>query len=325
MNKKNLVSIIIPAYNTEDYIEECIESILNQTYIYLEIIIINDGSDDKTGEICQKYADIDKRIKYIEERNGGVSKARNVGLRMAKGDYITFVDSDDTISPIYVELLLDMMLSTKADLSVAGYSFIKDMLIIQNAKETYICWEQRKAIIEAIVSNDFNLNISSKLYSRGLIEGLFFDEETYLCEDKMFLFNAIVKSRSVAYSDQKIYWYRRREGSAINSSFDNRVYREIEAYESIYRSFCDNDLENERIYRKILIDGYEYVLWRGFMYSDKTSKVCKNTLLEQFGHIKIIDVLELYPMKKKIRIICQKYCPVFLQIYGRCFRRHFLN
>ena len=111
-----LVSIIVPVYKVEDYLERCIRSIVNQTYKEIEIIIINDGSPDKCPEICDKWAEEDKRIKVIHKKNGGLSDARNAGMQIASGEYIAFVDSDDWISPFYLEYLIKAIVDSKCDI-----------------------------------------------------------------------------------------------------------------------------------------------------------------------------------------------------------------
>ena len=126
------ISVVIPIYNVEKYIERCIDSVLNQTYMNLEIILVDDGSPDRCGEICDNYAQIDKRIRVIHKENGGLSSARNAGLRIATGDYISFVDSDDWIEPHMYETLLKNAINYKAQISSGG---VTDLV---EKGETYI-------------------------------------------------------------------------------------------------------------------------------------------------------------------------------------------
>ena len=117
-----MVSIIIPAYNAEKYIEQCIDSIISQTYKNIEVIIVNDGSTDNTLAICEKYAKEDKRIKIVKKKNEGVSKARNDGIKIATGKYIMFIDSDDYIDDDYIEIMHKNIVEKKADLVVSNYT-----------------------------------------------------------------------------------------------------------------------------------------------------------------------------------------------------------
>ena len=112
------ITVIVPVYNVENYLNKCLDSLINQTYKNLEIIVINDGSTDNSGEICQEYAQKDNRIIYIEQENGGLSDARNTGLERMTGSYVTFVDSDDWVEPDYVEVLYNKLLQLEIIVSL---------------------------------------------------------------------------------------------------------------------------------------------------------------------------------------------------------------
>lgn len=118
VHMNNLISVIVPVYKVEKYIKKCIESIINQTYENLEIILVDDGSPDNCGKICDEYAKKDKRIKVIHKENGGVSSARNLGLEKSNGQYITFIDSDDWIEEEYCEILLTTLKEQNADCAI---------------------------------------------------------------------------------------------------------------------------------------------------------------------------------------------------------------
>ena len=121
---EKLVSVIIPAYNIEDYIGRCLDSIISQTYKNLEIIVVDDGSRDYTGEILDNYAKKDRRIKVIHKENGGVSSARNKGIEAAEGDYIGFIDGDDLIEPEMYKTLVDLLEEENADIAHCGYQMV---------------------------------------------------------------------------------------------------------------------------------------------------------------------------------------------------------
>ena len=124
--EKRLISIIIPVYNVEEYIEQCIQSVINQTYKKLEIILIDDGSLDKSGKICDAYADRDKRIIVIHKENGGLSDARNKGIDIASGEYITFVDSDDYVEDSFIEDLYTTLINNNAEMSICNIIKVND-------------------------------------------------------------------------------------------------------------------------------------------------------------------------------------------------------
>ena len=119
---KELISIIVPVYNAEKYLQKCLDSILEQTYQNLEIIIVNDGSTDNSGQICHEYEQKDSRIIYMEKENGGVSDTRNTGLDRMTGSYVTFVDSDDWLEPNYVQFLYEKLIEHQADIVVGNYT-----------------------------------------------------------------------------------------------------------------------------------------------------------------------------------------------------------
>ena len=121
-----LISVIVPCYNVEEYLPRCVESVLNQTYRNLEILLVDDGSPDRCGEICDEYAAVDSRVKVIHKENGGLSDARNVALNVMKGEYVTFVDSDDYVAADYVEYLYKLMEEYGVKLSVSRHQEFKD-------------------------------------------------------------------------------------------------------------------------------------------------------------------------------------------------------
>src|SRR5690606_12518940 len=131
-----LVSIIIPVYNVELYLRECLDSVCRQTFRNLEIILINDGSPDHSGEICEEYSSQDERIKVIHKKNGGLSDARNAGLNIATGDYIAFIDSDDVIDQDFIQILLEVLLNSGASISMCDYITFSTGVQIAHQKYT---------------------------------------------------------------------------------------------------------------------------------------------------------------------------------------------
>ena len=123
---KKLISIVLPIYNVENYIEKCMESVLNQTYKNIEIILVDDGSPDNCPIICDQYVKEDNRVKVVHKENGGLSDARNAGIKVANGDYITFIDSDDYVDKDYVEFLYNTIEETDADIAIGGHRVIYD-------------------------------------------------------------------------------------------------------------------------------------------------------------------------------------------------------
>ena len=122
--ENQLISVIVPIYNVEDYLRQCLDSILEQTLSHFEVILVNDGSPDSSGDICREYVEKDSRFHYFEKENGGLSDARNYGIEKARGEYLTFIDSDDFIDPLHLEYLYNTLMNNEADISVSNYAII---------------------------------------------------------------------------------------------------------------------------------------------------------------------------------------------------------
>ena len=212
-----LVSIIIPIYNTEKYLKKTLDCILAQTYKNLEIILIDDGSTDRSGEIIEKYAKKDKRIKTIHQRNAGQSAARNQGLRIATGDYVSFVDSDDTVTETFIEQLLSPFLNDKnVALSVCGLRY--NWLKTNTSKDVFINplrsrkkHESKKAYILYLLAIDGRLYSSvNKLYKKEFLNSTTFDKKLNFAEDTKFVLdylNNIPDDSGISFVLKPLYHY----------------------------------------------------------------------------------------------------------------------
>lgn len=206
-----LVSIIVPIYNKEETLSASIESLLAQTYTDLEIILVDDGSVDSSLSICQKYAKKDQRIKIIAKHNGGVSSARNAGLRIATGQYIGFMDGDDQVKPNMYQVLMAPILKYKVPLTSCGFECSGKVF----APATGILSAKK-----FLIQNIKYLNIWNKLFHRYVLEGLFFDEKLRYAEDFLFCFSAILRVDKVFTIDLPLYFYNRNAQSATNEGFN---------------------------------------------------------------------------------------------------------
>ena len=213
-----LISIIVPVYNVDKYLDRCIESIRNQTIKNLEIILVDDGSTDNSSAICDSYAKIDKRIKVIHKENGGISSARNKGLECASGDYIGFVDSDDYISSVMYEYLYELLVNNKASVSC-----VREILVNEDEEVTFddkmkdaIVMNNKDALKELLKGKVVNDFVWNKLYRRELFNDIRFPLDRKY-EDLATTYKIIRKSNRVVYSDIKLYAYVKRENSATNN------------------------------------------------------------------------------------------------------------
>ena len=206
------VSIIIPIYNSENYLEKCIGSVISQTYDDIEIILVNDGSTDNSGNICLAYESKDTRIKLINQKNAGVSAARNAGLDIASGDLITFIDSDDHIENDYVSYLVSLMEQDGSDISCCQYEDIKQGSDSRLIKGTEECFK------EYLTSNVISVSVCCKLYKRSLFDGLRIPEGKRY-EDNYILYRLIARCSSITVGYLKKYNYVSNPASFVNEPF----------------------------------------------------------------------------------------------------------
>lgn len=204
---EEMVSIIVPVYNVEKYLEECLNSILGQTYKNLEILLIDDGSTDASGNMCDTLAENDERIKVIHKRNSGVSAARNTGLYNCNGQYITFVDSDDYIELDYVQVLMESMKQFDVDIAECGfYELYPNEEKIKRGIETG-CYVELDDTFNYCKHQEIGY-IWGKLFKRNCLENLFFDETISLAEDALWMVQVCKNVKKLYYSDKAKYIYR---------------------------------------------------------------------------------------------------------------------
>ena len=208
---KPLISVIIPVYNREKYLHKCVNSLLAQTYANLEILLIDDGSTDNSRKILDDYAVKDSRVKVIYKNNGGVSSARNYGLKLAKGEYIGFVDSDDYIEPDMYEYLYNLITVYECDISVCAVA----------GKPTLIKTQKPIAIpsIKAFTLLYEQSYVCNKLFYAEIIKDIYFREDVAICEDMLFCLQAFRKTDKVIYGPQVKYNYIFNKDSATKRRF----------------------------------------------------------------------------------------------------------
>lgn len=217
-----MISIIVPVYKVEPYLRQCVDSILNQTYYDIEVLLIDDGSPDLCGEICDEYAKNDQRIKVFHTENRGLSAARNLGLQKAQGEYIGFVDSDDWIEADMYEMLLKRMLETQADISVCGllYEYPQYSQSREIIKKTVYSGLEA---IQALIVDELNDFVWNKLYRKECWENLSFPEG-HVFEDVVTIYMLFTQDVKVSTSSYPFYHYRQRIDSiAQTRSFMNLV------------------------------------------------------------------------------------------------------
>lgn len=245
------VSIIIPVYKAENSIEKCIKSILDQTYKKIELLLVDDGSPDKSGEICDKYQK-DPHIKVFHTQNRGVSHARNVGLSYATGDYITFCDSDDFYDTHFVEKMLQSALKYNSDITICGYYLEEKGYFNSSVKSESGLVNKNEVIEHCSIDNEFGGFCWNKLYKAKVIGKNKFPEDMDIMEDTYFLCAVSKKAQSIYYLAEPLYYYCDNEDSSVrninNLYTNNNTVKYIDAWKKVLTNFKIDEISQNYIY-----------------------------------------------------------------------------
>lgn len=229
MNEE-LISVVIPVYNVENYLSRCIESVLGQTYKNFELILIDDGSKDNCGKICDKYQKEDSRIIVIHKENGGLSDARNCGVSESKGKYITFIDSDDYVERDYLEVLYNAIIMEDSDISICSYQAVYENGKILKQKENFKrILSSKEALEEILYQTNFNVSAWAKLYKANLFEDIKYPKGK-IFEDAFTTYKLIEKSKKISVNLKICYNYMIRGNSILTTSFNKKKIMLIDAY-----------------------------------------------------------------------------------------------
>ncbi len=215
-----MISVIVPVYNVEKYLSRCIDSILNQTYTDYELILVDDGSTDNSGKICDDYAEKKSNIKVIHQKNGGLSSARNTGTDNSKGSYITFIDSDDLVSNTYLETLFELLKKYDADISCCDFSFFYDESEIVNEQNNILekCLDGETALEEMLYGKMHGSSACAILMKRSIAETYKFPIGKFH-EDDFVTFSYYGAAKKVAVTSEKMYYYFQRAVSIMHRPF----------------------------------------------------------------------------------------------------------
>lgn len=318
------VTIIIPIYNVEKYINEAVDSARNQTYKNLEIILVDDESTDLSGKICDEYLGIDDRIKVIHKKNGGLSDARNSGLDNCTGQYIMFLDGDDFLEPDAVEKMYNEIIEKDADYVIGNYI---------NATEEGEKWEKPAFDIERYkpfklsisdYKNSFfimNSSVCNKIFKKEFIDNLNLRFIVGLpAEDAMFTTYCFIKSEKVYYTPVIVFNYRQRKGGSISSSCTMKYFEGInKAYRIIYENFRDNNQLG--YYRYFYAKSMNYIIYKFIDSELLDNEERKKVLKDMLWFYKLTVELEVPPCQRAVeRVIGRvingdyeialKYCEV---------------
>jgi len=229
------ISVIVPVYNVEAYLERCVESILQQTYAHFELILINDGSTDSSGQICDRLASQYENIKVYHIENAGVSNARNMGIQLATGSWVTFIDSDDFVTQDYLATLASAVEGVNVGFVIAPLHHIKNGIVTDlpsHSGKTEL-WSTEETMKELLMTTRTSFFPVAKLFKRDLLADEKFNTNYHLAEDALFLTELLLKTRcSCVFIDKPVYYYDHREGSAT-TSVNRHVFDTIEVYKQI--------------------------------------------------------------------------------------------
>ena len=244
-----LVSVVIPVYNVESYLRCCVDSVISQTYQNIEVILVDDGSPDNSGKICDEYASKDKRISAIHKVNGGLSDARNVGLAMAKGDYVMFVDSDDFLDSRMLETLCRDLQEQNADVAVVGFRMFEweEELAPAKLAVPVQCMTGREAIRSTLVSDELGDFAWNKLYKRELFRDIRYPLGRMM-EDQGTTYRIFQQCSKVAYRPVPLYYYYQRPDSILHRRnmkfYEDKLdmgYQKYQAIREAYPGMSEND------------------------------------------------------------------------------------
>ena len=217
MRNQPLVSIVVPIYNVDQYLDRCLKSIVNQTYKNLEIILIDDGSTDNSGNLCDMWQKNDERILVIHKENGGLSDARNAGMKRLTGEYVCFIDSDDWVDTHYVELLYKALFETDSDISECDY-LVTEGTIISDNTDYEICVKSRHEAMKLHIDNAmFKQVVWNKLYKRSMININFLKGKYH--EDVFWTYQIINNADKLCHISAKLYYYFQRDNSIQGSNY----------------------------------------------------------------------------------------------------------
>ncbi len=277
-----LVSVIIPAYNSQDYISRAVSSVLNQTHSETELIVIDDGSTDRTPEIVYDLSKLDNRVKLISQTNQGVCSARNVGMRESKGDFLAFLDSDDLLDPGFLKTLLAQILHSESDIAFCSYRWVferskKTRAIVPDITEGEVI--QGKDLILRIIEGRINVWTCSALYTRTLITqaGLRFTPGASRGEDKEFIWKAILNARSIAGTRQILSSYFIRAGS-LSKKADLTAMHEL-SFLLRFRKYVKTTT-NDRDLLEVLDSRFLPKKYAYMIYFLSKNGFCKSTLTQ---------------------------------------------
>ena len=323
---KDLISVIVPVYKVEKYINQCIDSIINQTYTNLEIILVDDGSPDNCGNICDEYAKKDKRIKVIHKENEGVSIARNIGLENSNGKYVTFIDSDDWVDEEYCKTLFESLKKQEADCAACGYNRVTGETVEKiNSDNSEKLYNSKEYLIK-ILNPQTGLGFCHmKLYKKEILSGIEFEKNIVVGEDALFNIKISKKIKKAAFVSRTLYNYRINSESVVKKYDKDYAKKYLTSMEVIKR-YIEEEYKEDK---EVLQNYYNFVAFHvlliavNYCFHPKNDEKNKIRLLKyvcninefkiaikksNYNNISITRKITLFTLKHKLYYFTKLIC-----------------
>lgn len=316
MHKSPLISVIVPIYKVEKYLAKCVDSITNQTYKNLEIILVDDGSPDNCPALCDNLAKTDKRIKVIHKTNGGLSDARNVGIENSTGELITFVDSDDYLNLNFIETLYNNMIQTNSNISICSYQDVyeNDKIDISANQHTQPEVFSSSSIMDQLYNKHHVEFVTAwaKLYEKKLFNSIKYpvgkiNEDEFVCHHILSLCN------KVCYTDAKYYYYLQRKNSIMHQKYSKK---NLDVFEAFYDRFVFFKQNYPNLAALALYDYLSNIISRYYKFDKEYRKVLCEMFNTNYNKNNKI-YLKQFSKKRKIKLFLFKYFRIFYKFYNK--------
>lgn len=306
-----LISIIVPVYKAEKYLCECIDSILSQTYENFELILVDDGSPDNSGKICDEYAEKDKRIKVIHKENGGVSSARNMGLDNANGEYITFIDSDDVVDKQYLELMYNKLVETHSDICFCKMESFVETINDKVKNDSFEIFDvsdnnKNKFIID-FFGGKYDYSSCGILYDRAIISNVRFNESIKNNEDFLFTLNCLLNCNRVSLISNVLYNYRINTSSVTKNYIKNFFEQSVAVYNELDELYKNNQISKKCLDIYACRSSYFLVnnelKYKNPNYKEKIKEIKSSLFYKQFKLRNIFSSFPRFLSKVKVSLL----------------------
>lgn len=315
MDHRPLISILSPCYNVEAFLPQCIDSIIKQTYTNLQIVLIDDGSNDDTWSVMQHYADNDTRIEIYHQHNQGVSSTRNHLLEKVKGDYVLFVDSDDWIEPDMVSFLVGKAMAGEADIVVCGMVKNDDT---PKADYTEEVLDQDTTVKKFLFHKEMSGSLWNKLIKTSLLHGLRFDRRISYGEDALFCWHVLQRAHVIVFTDRQLYHYRMNENSL---SHLNWTPEKKGSGHLVWQAITDDTRTLWPQYQHIAKTNYAISdMWQLYYARGSNYPIDDNIRMLQKNvrkHLLMIFLSDIVNLKKKIFALVASYCYTLSGVFIR--------